>query len=57
MEGISIIICCFNSAKRLPENLRHISSQQVGKGVDWEVIIVNNNSSDDTARAAEDLLW
>ena len=53
-KGVSIIICCFNSAKRLPETLRHIAKQRVEDEIPWEVIVVNNNSSDNTADVASD---
>jgi len=56
MKGISIIVCCYNSAKRLPETLAHLAKQQVSVSVNWEVIIVNNNSSDNTVQIAK-ALW
>lgn len=46
-EGVSIIICCFNGALRLPCTLKHIAKQVVND-VPWEVIVVNNNSTDNT---------
>jgi len=52
MEGVSVIICCYNSARRLPETLSHLARQQVVPGVAWEVILVDNASSDDTAGVA-----
>jgi len=50
--GVSVIICCYNSAARLPETLAHLRRQEAPEGVPWEVIIVDNNSTDDTARVA-----
>lgn len=52
MEGISILICCYNSAKRLPETLKRLSKQNVPDWIPWEVILVNNNSSDNTVELA-----
>lgn len=52
MKGVSVIICCFNSALRLPETLTHLERQVVRPGIPWELIIVNNNSSDNTAAVA-----
>jgi glycosyltransferase involved in cell wall biosynthesis len=52
LEGISIIICCYNSEKLLPETLRHISMQKVNETLNWEVIVVNNNSLDKTKEVA-----
>lgn len=53
MKGISIIICCYNSAKCLHHTLAHIAKQQVG--VEWELILVNNNSTDNTAALADEI--
>lgn len=51
-NGISVIICCFNSAQRIPETLRHLAQQKVTIDIKWEIIIVNNNSTDDTSHVA-----
>ena len=46
--GISVVIPCYNSSRRLPETLSHLAAQRVPEGVAWEVIVVNNASTDDT---------
>lgn len=51
-KGVSVIICCFNSANRLPETLQHLALQQVSVDIPWEVIVVNNNSTDNTTEIA-----
>ncbi len=51
--GVSVIVCCYNSAKRLPETLRHLAQQQVPSDIPWEVIVVNNASTDDTVAVAK----
>jgi glycosyltransferase involved in cell wall biosynthesis len=53
--GISIIICCYNSANRLFETLKHISNQIVSNQINWEVIIINNASKDNTLLVAQNL--
>ncbi|MBD0257739.1 MAG: glycosyltransferase family 2 protein, partial [Cytophagales bacterium] len=50
--GVSVVICCYNSASRLPETLRHMAAQRVDAQLGWEVVLVNNNSADDTAAVA-----
>src|SRR5262245_13852353 len=50
--GVSIIICCHNSAARLPETLAHLAVQKTPPNLPWEVVIVDNASTDDTAEAA-----
>jgi glycosyltransferase involved in cell wall biosynthesis len=52
--GVSIIICCFNSAKRLPETLKHLSFQIVPPNIPWEIIIVDNASNDTTLSTAKE---
>jgi glycosyltransferase involved in cell wall biosynthesis len=45
-------VCCYNSAARLPTTLEHIAKQEVPAHIAWEVIVVNNNCSDNTAEVA-----
>lgn len=56
VTGISVVICCYNSAKRLPQTLAHLASQKVADDLAWEVIVVDNASVDDTAQVAK-VLW
>ena len=49
--GVSVIICCHNSAERLPVTLQHLARQCV-TGVRWEVLVVDNASTDNTAEVA-----
>ena len=46
---LSIIVCCYNSALKLPKTLEHLAQQKVSADVSYEVIIVNNASTDNTA--------
>jgi glycosyltransferase involved in cell wall biosynthesis len=52
LKGVSVIICCYNSASRLPQTLKHLALQKVTAHIPWEVIIVNNASKDDTVKVA-----
>lgn len=56
INGISVIICTYNGAKRLPETLNHLALQQVPAEIKWEIILVDNNSNDGTAGTAK-LEW
>ncbi|WP_199120907.1 glycosyltransferase family A protein [Pedobacter sp. ASV28] len=51
-KGVSIIVCCYNSASRLPETIKHIALQEIPKDIPWELIVVNNNSTDNTTTVA-----
>jgi glycosyltransferase involved in cell wall biosynthesis len=52
--GVSVIVCCYNSAKRLPDSLRNLALQQVPAGIPWEVVIVNNRSTDNSTTVAKE---
>lgn len=52
-NGISVIICCYNSAKRLPKTLSYLAEQVVPPEVGWEIIIIDNASTDDTTAVAK----
>src|SRR5688572_20235345 len=44
--GITILICTYNGAQRLPATLRCIAAQQIPAAIDCELIVVNNASTD-----------
>lgn len=50
--GVSVVVCCHNSAARLPETLAHLAAQESAAGGPWEVIVVDNASTDNTAGVA-----
>jgi len=54
MNGISVIICCYNSADVLPQTLEYISKQVVEPPFVWEIILVDNASTDDTSKFARE---
>jgi glycosyltransferase involved in cell wall biosynthesis len=51
-EGISVIICCYNSADRLPQTLKHLAAQKIPPELNWEIILIDNASNDQTAESA-----
>jgi glycosyltransferase involved in cell wall biosynthesis len=52
MQGISVIVCCYNSVDLLLPTLEHLAKQQVSEGIKWEVVLVDNASTDGTAAFA-----
>lgn len=44
--GITILICTYNGAQRLPETLRCIAAQQIPATIGCELVVVNNASTD-----------
>ncbi|MCA9239965.1 MAG: glycosyltransferase family 2 protein [Planctomycetales bacterium] len=55
-RSASIVICCYNSAKRLELPLRSMAEQELPDGFAGELILVDNNSTDDTSQVAA-ALW
>lgn len=47
---ISVIVCTFNRSNLLRGNLAALAKQKVRSSVQWEVVVVDNNCTDDTAR-------
>jgi glycosyltransferase involved in cell wall biosynthesis len=54
-NGASVIVCCFNSASRLPSTLDFLSKQEVPDDIKWEIILVDNASTDNTHDVAREL--
>ena len=52
--NISVIICCYNSEQRIVPSLEHLLKQSVPVGLDWEVVLVDNNCTDGTTAVAKD---
>lgn len=50
--GVTVVICTFNGAALLPETIRHITQQRVESNIPWEVIVIDNASTDDTSQVA-----
>jgi glycosyltransferase involved in cell wall biosynthesis len=50
-DGISVIICCYNSENRIVATLEHLTLQQVQGH--WEVILVDNGCTDQTVAIAK----
>lgn len=55
MQSISIIICCYNSEPRLARLLAAIAKQKNCAYNNWEVLVINNNSTDNTRSLAADI--
>lgn len=55
-SGISVIVCTHNGVQRLRPTLVALFTQQISDNVLWEIIIVDNASTDDTRRYCEQLV-
>ncbi len=52
-DGVSIVICAFNSVDKLDQTLLHLSQQQTDASFSIELILVDNASTDQTATLAQ----
>lgn len=55
LKGFSIVTCCYNSADKLPETVNYISRLNIPSNTSLELIIIDNNSSDNTHGIAQQL--
>jgi glycosyltransferase involved in cell wall biosynthesis len=51
-QGVSIIICCHNGSDRLSETVRHIAMQRVPPYIPWELLLIDNGCTDNSAIVA-----
>lgn len=47
-ESVTVAICTWNRAALLHDTLTRLAALRVPPGLDWEVLVINNNSTDDT---------
>jgi glycosyltransferase involved in cell wall biosynthesis len=55
-KGVSIVICCYNSEKRIIPTLEHLKAQNCPTDINWEIILIDNASSDQTVTVARQFL-
>lgn len=55
-DGISIIICCYNSEWIIARCLEALKQQVTPKSLRWEVVLVDNNCSDGTVKLANETM-
>jgi glycosyltransferase involved in cell wall biosynthesis len=54
--GVSLVVCTHEGATRLPAVLAHLAAQRVVAALPWEVVVVDNASTDGTAAVAR-AMW
>jgi glycosyltransferase involved in cell wall biosynthesis len=52
---ISVVMCTYNRASRLAATLENLQNLVVPEGVTWELVVVDNRSSDNTAEVISDI--
>ena len=52
--NITVILCTFNRATSLSKALESVACSELPESVEWEVLVVDNNSSDRTREVIEE---
>jgi glycosyltransferase involved in cell wall biosynthesis len=55
MITVSVVVCTRNRSQSLVDALRSLMVLETGNLFSYEIVVVNNNSTDDTSRAVRDL--
>ncbi len=50
---ITVVLCTYNRARSLPEALESVATQTLQRSINWEILVVDNNSSDETRQVVE----
>lgn len=51
-QGISVVVCTYNGGAKIKETLAHLAKQIVPKNIGWEVLFIDNSSTDNSAAIA-----
>jgi glucosyl-dolichyl phosphate glucuronosyltransferase len=51
---ITVVICTYNRGRSLATALESVATQTLPQPVGWEILVVDNNSSDETRQVVED---
>lgn len=51
-KGVSVVICTYNGEKLLPATLCYLARQKVNADLQWEILLINNASIDNSAKIA-----
>ena len=53
-QAITVIVCTYNRCRILADTLASVAASQMPSSVTWEVLVVDNNSADQTREVVED---
>jgi len=51
---ISVVLCTYNRCKILPQALESVLGSTLPSSIDWELLVVDNNSTDQTRQVVEE---
>ena len=56
MMKVTVILCTYNRCESLAKTLDNLADSALPGWIDWEVLVVDNNSSDQTREVVRGLL-
>lgn len=56
IKGVSVIICCYNSAWIIRRTLTALREQRFEKPIPYEILLIDNKCTDDTVAIAEEVM-
>lgn len=51
-KGVTVLVCTHNGGNNLKTTLLHLAKQNVDAHLDWEILLINNASTDNTREVA-----
>jgi len=54
-NGVSLIICTYNGSELLEETLRYVLNQNVPETIEWEFLLIDNASTDNSQRVVREM--
>src|SRR5580704_17634223 len=54
LMNITVILCTYNRCASLPRALASVAASELPSAVKWEVLVVDNNSTDETRAVLEE---
>src|SRR3954447_2321068 len=52
--NVTVILCTYNRCEELSDALRSIAQSEVSTSVEWDVLVVDNNSTDHTREVVQE---
>jgi glucosyl-dolichyl phosphate glucuronosyltransferase len=52
--NVTVVICTYNRCKSLAKTLKSVAVSELPESVEWEVLVVDNNSKDQTRAVVEE---
>src|SRR5882762_1539701 len=51
--NITVVVCTYNRCQTLKKTIESVAAQTLSQSLGWEILVVDNNSSDETRQVVE----